>query len=177
MLLNKLIGPMLAAKLYGNYTGFEFWVMCIGFGIIFVWICICIYFIDHLVRKFTFHPESNPYEKESLGIPHGTLRGMITLTLLIVVVVMVSMSLMIRDFQHTYDSLVDAFQLMISFYFGGKILDRVNKADKEKAVLKAESDKALAHATVLHTTAAPTTATATGTTTTDSDFEKAGALG
>ncbi len=170
---------MLAAKLYGNYTGFEFWVLCVGFGIIFVWICICIYFIDHLVRKFTFHPEKNPYEHESLGIPPGTLRGMITLTLLIVVVVMVSMSLMVQDFQDHYESLVDAFQLMISFYFGGKILDRVNTADKEKAVLRAESDKALAHATVVHTSVSPNTShvVGTSTTSTDSDFEKPGALG
>lgn len=74
------------------------------------------------------HTPSNPHKNETLGLPNGTVRGTIALTLLVC-----GIALMIFGFDKDYakvlatpsqfDFFITAFQMMIAFYFGNKALD------------------------------------------------------
>ena len=74
-------------------------------------------------------PDVNPQASESLGLPPGTVRGTIALTLLIgamaIIIVMFGKKLPMRDnelFIDFFDFFKTAFLMMIAFYFGAKSL-------------------------------------------------------
>lgn len=85
-------------------------------------------------------PNQNPYKNETLGLPHGTVRGTIALTLLVGSLAMLIMAIgavqpkptsMVTSsftegqsilFNRLFDFFVVAFQMMIAFYFGANSL-------------------------------------------------------
>jgi N-acetylmuramoyl-L-alanine amidase len=74
-------------------------------------------------------PERNPYDKETFGLPQGTVRGMIAFTLLFGAISMLIVSMgnesRIDENSATWDQLEffkTAFLMMIAFYFGDKSL-------------------------------------------------------
>lgn len=75
-------------------------------------------------------PEVNPHQKESLGLPAGTVRGTIAITLLVGSLAMMIASLGMDSRLNQNEFFVDnfeffktAFLMMIAFYFGNKSLE------------------------------------------------------
>ncbi|GAB4326924.1 MAG: hypothetical protein Kow0037_00150 [Calditrichia bacterium] len=101
-----------------------------------VWLGLVVIFLIILARKYTFGkwtPENpNPYKNETLGMPRGTMRGVITLTLLILVALLEVQSLIHPEIEKVIDKLLVAFQMMLAFYFGSKAMHHVTAADERK---------------------------------------------
>jgi len=127
-------------RTFQDYSSLEIFVLIAGLAIILAWLVLLTLFVYKLARKFTYDYQKNPYKEETLGMPRGTFRGLLTMTLLVVLIVMVCMSLLIDQFQGNFESLVGAFEVMIAFYFGSKIMTQVSEHDKNKAETKAKAE-------------------------------------
>lgn len=96
-----------------------------------------------LLFKYTFGnwtPENpNPYAGETLGLPRGIFRGVLTVVLLFVTVLFEMNNLSVgRDESYIKEFMV-AFQMMIAFYFGSKVMHHVTASEKKKTQLKEEN--------------------------------------
>ena len=89
-----------------------------------------------LLRKFTFgkwdDTNPNPHFGETFAIPRGFFRGTLTLSLLFFVILFY-----IGDFYFDYGSgklgeLTTAFEMMLAFYFGAKVMHHLASNDKNK---------------------------------------------
>jgi hypothetical protein len=115
----------------------------IGIALIIAWLVGLAFWLKKLIINYTLKDwgnKTNPYESETLGLPRGTLRGILTLTLLIVVVILVCISMVVKPLRGGFESLVDAFQVMLAFYFGSKVMHHVTNSDKKKSQSKTEAD-------------------------------------
>ncbi|MFQ5636654.1 MAG: hypothetical protein ACE5IR_01505 [bacterium] len=106
------------------------------FALVILWfIGISILFYK-LLRKYTFGAWTkecpNPYEKETFGMPRGIFRGILTLSLLFIVLLMEVVSLQDTGLEKSIEKLIEAFQMMLAFYFGSKVMHHVTKADERK---------------------------------------------
>jgi hypothetical protein len=111
-----------------------------------IWIGLVILIILALLVRYTlgvgFNKENpNPYAKETFAMPRGVFRGILTLSLLFVVLLLEMLSLNGKVIpvgekifvpEDMYGKLMVAFQMMIAFYFGGKVLHHVTSADRDK---------------------------------------------
>lgn len=77
--------------------------------------------------------ETNPHEKDTLGLPDGTIRGTLALSLAVGALALLIASLGIKNtmplnqlFVDTFDFFKTAFLMMIAFYFGNKSLQYLN---------------------------------------------------
>ncbi len=109
---------------------------------IFGWLALLLAFFIMLFVKFTFGnwttENPNPYQDETWGMPRGTFRGALTLTLLWVVIVMEVVNVRIVGFESEIHELMIAFQMMIAFYFGAKVMHHITSSDKKKAIAYAQ---------------------------------------
>lgn len=121
-------------------------VLIIGFTMILTWLVLCVVQMRKFIQKFTYMGDQNPYKNDTLGLPTGTFRGMLTITLMIVVVVLVCMSMAVERFRGNFESLVGAFEVMLAFYFGSKVMSNITESDRDKAQKKADAEKAKAAA-------------------------------
>ncbi len=123
-------------------------------------IAIFILFVALLLR-FTFglgfskdHP--NPHIHETFAMPRGVFRGLITLTLLFLVTLVEIINLKLpflnngeligktvgdtfffpADRNH---DLMTAFQMMLAFYFGSKVMHHITNTDKQKTELMVQA--------------------------------------
>lgn len=130
-----------------RFTAFDIVITSLAIVLILGWLFGIAFHIKRLLNDYTLKDwgtKENPYKDETLGLPRGTLRGVLTLTLLIVVVILVCTSMVVEPLRGGFDSLVDAFQVMLAFYFGSKIMHHVTDTDKKKTQSKndAETTKA-----------------------------------
>ena len=101
-----------------------------------IWLVLVVLLMVLLLRKYTFgqwspeHP--NPYRLETMGLPRGVMRGILTLTLLVVVVLLQVLALRFEDLQTRMGDFMVAFQMMLSFYFGSKVVHHLGKVDERK---------------------------------------------
>ncbi|MDZ7264720.1 MAG: hypothetical protein ONB16_09060 [candidate division KSB1 bacterium] len=102
-----------------------------------VWFLGVIFFIIYLIMKYD--PQRNPdspYLGETLSLPPGVFRSIITLTLLIAVVLLEGYAItnieQHEQIQKVLDPLFTAFQLMIAFYFGTKMVDMISGKGKQE---------------------------------------------
>lgn len=77
--------------------------------------------------------EKNPHEKDTLGLPDGTIRGTLALSLAVGALALLIASLGMENsmpinqlFVDTFDFFKTAFLMMIAFYFGNKSLQYLN---------------------------------------------------
>ncbi|HEY4785588.1 MAG TPA: hypothetical protein VIH57_06045 [Bacteroidales bacterium] len=84
-------------------------------------------------------PEGNPNSEQTFGLPPGTVRGSIALTLLIVTIAMILVSFntknIVKDnetFIDNFDFFKNAFLMMIAFYFGQKSLETLLSNQKDR---------------------------------------------
>jgi len=113
------------------------WIFRISFILTLVWILgVTILFII-MLRKYTFgkwtETHKNPYALETLGMPRGFFRGILTISLLFMVMLLEVLNLNMRGLETKINQLLVAFQMMLAFYFGSKVMHHVTKADERKS--------------------------------------------
>ena len=112
----------------------DWWILCIS-------IVALVLFIRYTLNPRWVGVGDNPYKNETLGLPRGSLRGILTLSLLVIVLkleaggltgkaVVVGEQVILPE--DTYKELLVAFQMMLAFYFGSKVVHHVTSADKRK---------------------------------------------
>ena len=116
----------------GHYSEF-LWQVLLP---IFLWLGLVLAFIIIMFFKYTFgtwtNDNPNPYKNETFGMPRGTFRGILTLTLLFVVIILELVNVRIVGFEGEIHEFMVAFQMMIAFYFGAKVMHHVTSADRDK---------------------------------------------
>ena len=145
-----LIWFIVDAKGFGDIIKQETWVfyvvsmilMIIWIGIMIAYLAWAIYFynINHgltnedwalikIKKRFDQIPKGNPHMGETLGLPNGTVRGLIAITLLVGGFAMMIASLgksnehdVNKIFVDNLDFFKTGFLMMIAFYFGNKAL-------------------------------------------------------
>lgn len=115
------------------------WQVFIPIG---VWLLIVLGFFVLLLRKYTFgnwtEDKPNPYVGETFDMPRGVFRGTLTLTLVFVVTVLELVNVRIIGFEDEIHELMVAFQMMIGFYFGSKVMHHMTSTDRRKTEAIAE---------------------------------------
>lgn len=112
-----------------------------------IWFLLVLVFFVLLLRKYTFgnwtpeHP--NPNEGETLGMPRGVMRGILTLTLVFVTLIIELMNVQIIGLEEEITQLMVAFQMMIAFYFGSKVMHHVTSVEKSKTKFLTEAHTAI----------------------------------
>jgi hypothetical protein len=138
-------------------------------------------------------PESNPNNEETLGLPPGTVRGTIALSVLVGGLAMLIASLAMPGKYSQNEFLVDnfeyiktAFLMVIAFYFGSKSLEMIDRkrvfgggsANDESGVSSNAADGGVGGSNVPKSSApVPTATPASGTIGEKSDFDDSSAKG
>lgn len=121
------------------------WLFVSVYGLVVVWLVFMCIVFGILLKKFTFgdwseeHP--NPYQKETFGMPRGVLRGFLTLSLLVIVMLLEIVNLVTEGLEGKIDQLLVAFQMMLAFYFGSKVMHHITSADERKNMQTQETSK------------------------------------
>lgn len=114
----------------------NYWIITYLYIPITLWIVLMLVLFIYLLRKYTFgnwtKEKPNPYSLETFGMPRGIFRGIITLTLLYVVILFEIVNITLGGFEKEIDGLMTAFQMMIAFYFGSKVMHHFASVDKNK---------------------------------------------
>lgn len=101
-----------------------------------IWLIGIMVLLVILLRKYTLahwtKENPNPYQKETLGLPIGIFRGIITMTLLWIVILFEAVMIKDPGFESRADMLLTAFHMMIAFYFGSKVMHHVTATDGKK---------------------------------------------
>lgn len=122
-----------------------------------------------VIAKYTFgnwtKDNPNPYEKETMGLPRGIFRAVLTLTLLYAAVMFELIHMHIDRPESQMQEFMVAFQMMIAFYFGSKVMHHVASNDRKKTVEKAHQAVEVAKVTSVSSTSG-TQSTTTSTTST-----------
>ena len=90
-------------------------------------------------------PFDNPYQDETLGLPPGTVRSTIALTLTIGALVMLYISFYAPEginFSSRFEYYITAFEMMIAFYFGSRAISMFKTDEGKKHGLSAPLGKA-----------------------------------
>jgi len=120
----------------------QIWTVGIGIFLILVWLVLVVWWLIIMLKNYTLKKDfDNPYKDETLGMPPGTLRGVLTLTILVVVIILVCLSMLVEPIKGGYDEMITAFEIVLAFYFGGRIVNSVSKSDKEKAKHRFDSEE------------------------------------
>ncbi len=103
---------------------------------IFVWLVLVLGLIIYMFFKYTSgnwsEENPNPYKDETFGMPRGTFRAILTMTLLFVTIILELVNVRIIGFEIEIKEFLVAFQMMIAFYFGSKVMHHVTSADRSK---------------------------------------------
>ena len=120
-----------------------------------IWIGFIIVLFLFLLFKYPLKDwgkEGNPYQKETLGMPRGIFRGLLTLSVLFIVIILEVNTLFfdISQVQLTngeafspekrFEQLMIAFQMIIAFYFGGKAVHHATSVSQRKAEYQQKVD-------------------------------------
>jgi len=115
-----------------NYSQF-LWQVLIP---IFLWLGLMLFFFVFLFVRYTFGnwttENPNPYNSETLGMPRGTFRGFLTLTLVFMTAILEIVNVRIVGFETEIREFMVAFQMMIAFYFGSKVMHHITSQDGKK---------------------------------------------
>ena len=129
-------------------------VNTISMWLIVIWIALVIILFIFLLRKYTLKEWSkenpNPYEGETLGLPRGLLRAVLTLSVLFIVMLLQVNSLFFdpKDLlvgneifipEERFGQLMTAFQMIIAFYFGGKVMHHYVQAERRVEEKKSDT--------------------------------------
>ena len=121
------------------------WVFQAVFAGVGAWLLVMTLVFVGLLGKYTFGKwtvdNPNPYAKETFAMPRGVFRGMLTLSLLYIVMLLEVVSLVTNGLELRIEQLLVAFQMMLAFYFGSKVMHHVTKADERKTTAFAKSSE------------------------------------
>jgi hypothetical protein len=103
------------------------------------WCALMFVFLYFLGRKYTFgdwtQQNPNPYQDETLGMPKGTMRGLITLTLLFFTVILELHAIRNPLIENWTDKYITSFQMVLAFYFGSQVVSNLSSKDLEKTIV------------------------------------------
>jgi len=135
-----------------------------------IWLLGVIVLLIGLIIKYPFGKwtveNPNPYSGESLSLPRGTFRSILTLSLLFVTVLLEIFSMANNRSEDNYIEFLVAFKMMIAFYFGAKVAHHVTSTNRHVAKYEADA-----------TTVQSTTTGDAGAATTPTNFEDNEAAG
>ncbi|TVM02866.1 MAG: hypothetical protein CV087_08150 [Candidatus Brocadia sp. WS118] len=98
----------------------------------FLWIVLMLIFLVYLLWRYDIRRfPKNPYKNESLGLPPGTIRGILTMTLLVMVVLAEIFVLVSGKDEKSIEYLHTGFQMMLAFYFGTRIVGTLSEKPRE----------------------------------------------
>jgi hypothetical protein len=119
---------------------------------IIVWIVIVILFLGILSKRYTFGKwtteNPNPYCNETLGMPRGVMRGILTLSLLFTLLLLEIFAIENPTFEANINQFIVAFQMMLAFYFGSQVMHHLTSSEQAKTkhitdtIAKVEETKA-----------------------------------
>jgi purine-cytosine permease-like protein len=102
-----------------------------------IWAILIVILFYFLARKYTFgdwtEENPNPYEGETLAMPRGVLRGILTLSILFLVLLLEVATIRIPNLEDLVNKLLVAFQMVIAFYFGSKVMHHLTSVDEKKS--------------------------------------------
>jgi len=111
---------------------------------VFLWLGLMLAFFIFLFIRYTFGnwtaENPNPYQTETFGMPRGTFRGALTLTLVYITVILELVNVRIIGFEQEFSGFMTAFQMMIGFYFGSKVMHHITSSDKKKTEAMVEGN-------------------------------------
>ncbi|MEA3505501.1 MAG: hypothetical protein U9R32_09970 [Bacteroidota bacterium] len=100
-----------------------------------IWMILLIIFFYFLLRRYTFKDwkdKENPYKGETFAMPRGIIRGTITISLLFFVLLFETLVLIVPELEANSAHLFNAFEMMIAFYFGSKVMHHLSATEKRK---------------------------------------------
>ena len=134
-------------QFFGEHYSEYLWQVALP---IFLWLGLILGFLIFLFIKYTFgnwsEENKNPYQNETFGMPRGTFRGILTLTLLFITIILELVNVRIVGFEGEIHEFMVAFQMMIAFYFGSKVMHHVTSADRDKTKHITKSNRAVSSA-------------------------------
>ncbi|HNY29723.1 MAG TPA: hypothetical protein PKO15_02450 [Fibrobacteria bacterium] len=87
--------------------------------------------LERRTGKPMAEPQNNPYEKDSFGLPPGTVRGTLALTALVGFVLVQSLSMVSPDsLDGHFEQINTVFKMVMAFYFGSRALEVMEKSRK-----------------------------------------------
>jgi uncharacterized membrane protein len=107
-----------------------------------IWIVLIVLFLWILVSRFPLRSVSghaNPYETETMAIPRGVIRGILALSVLVAVILFQVYALRFLESSEEISAFINAFQVVLGFYFGAKVVHHLASADKNKVKAVARS--------------------------------------
>lgn len=114
-----------------------------------IWLGIVVFIFLWLFFRYSINSKrkDNPFKNETFAMPRGVLRGILTLSVLFVVLLIeiANIGLLRADavewteLGDVTQPLLTAFQMIIAFYFGGKVIDHLAEVDKEKSKNRADA--------------------------------------
>lgn len=113
-----------------------------------IWIVLMIAFLWILTKRYPLGNYDkqgfgeNPYRTETMGLPRGVVRGMLSLTILIGAVLFQVFALRFLDSEEKIKPFMTAFEIMLGFYFGSKVVHHLASADKNKVKAVANASNA-----------------------------------
>jgi Trk-type K+ transport system membrane component len=112
-----------------------------------IWLGLVIIFLLFLLLRFPFAGRKtsrsyiNPYKTETMGIPRGVIRGILALTVLVAVVILQIYAIRFFESDTKISSFLTAFEVVLGFYFGAKVVHHIASTDKNKVKAVAGSNK------------------------------------
>jgi amino acid permease len=107
------------------------------------WMALVLGFFILLLKKYTFgdwtKANPNPYDGETFNMPRGVFRGILTLTLLFVTVILELANVRILGTEDGFHEFIVAFQMMVAFYFGSKVMHHITSTERQKTQFIAEA--------------------------------------
>jgi len=101
-----------------------------------IWTFLLVVYFFFLGRKFTFGnwtaSNPNPYCDETLGLPKGTFRGVLTITIMFVAILLEVFTLRNPEYEKHTEKFLTAFQMVLAFYFGSQVMSTLTKAETKK---------------------------------------------
>ncbi len=116
-----------------------------------IWMSGVIVLFILLLKKFTFgkwgKENQNPHFGETLAIPRGFFRGILTLSLLFFTILFYIGNLYFNYGLGKLGELTTAFEMMLAFYFGAKVMHHLasNDKNKTKAIIESLKQKNSSH--------------------------------
>lgn len=117
----------------------ENWMTTVMYGVLILWAALVVIFLAVLIKRYTLYDPNrwtkatHPFIGETLALPRGVFRALITVSLLIFVLFMEIVSLAGGGLEESIEGMLTAFQMMLAFYFGSKVMHHLAAVDKRKA--------------------------------------------
>jgi len=122
----------------------EFKYYIIGWGIATVSVLLIIMVLTHRPWDSGWQ---NPYNNETMALPPATIRGILTLSLAYFIILLEYYRFLYPGNLMNFSvQLIAGFEIMLGFYFGGKVLQGLADSDKAKTdqITQAAKDQATA---------------------------------